>query len=58
MKDLLLKLQSEGYPLTTVARHSGVGYGKLYRCSCGKVELRIDDADAVKKYARQLKVKV
>ena len=57
MKELLETMRNEGYPLTTISKHAGVAYGKLYRCWKGLVELRTDDALAVKLYAKKLGVK-
>jgi len=54
MKELLLKLQAEGYPLTTVARHTGVPHWTLRRCSKGETELKESAIKAVQEYADKL----
>lgn len=57
MKELLLKLQTEGYPLTTVARHTGVPHWTLRRCSKGELELKEGAIKAVQEYAERLGIK-
>ena len=57
MKDLLEQLVNEGYPLTTVAKHTGVSYGRLYRCKTLGIELRESDTVKVAAYAKKLGVK-
>ena len=57
MQDLLEQLVNEGYPLTTVAKHTGVSYGRLYRCKTLGIELRESDMERVKSYAKKLGIK-
>ena len=57
MKELLEQLVNEGYPLTTVAKHTGVSYGRLYRCKTLGIELRESDTVKVAAYAKKLGVK-
>jgi len=57
MQDLLEQLVNEGYPLTTMAKHTGVSYGRLYRCKTLGIELRESDMERVKSYAKKLGIK-
>lgn len=58
MQDLLEKMVSEGYPLSTISKHAEVPYGRLYRCKVNGIELREGDAKSVMAYARKIGVSV
>lgn len=50
-REILCKLDAEGYPMTLVAKQSGVEYARIYRAFRGKYPLNEEESAQLKAFA-------